>query len=102
MRDERPVTAADLPDAMVSAVAASIAEHDSRAELVLDLACPACERRWTRVLDVARFVWSELTTRAQQIVADVHTLARAYGWSEGDIIAMSDARRAAYLQLVTA
>lgn len=101
-RDERPVQATELPDTIVSAAAASIAEHDTRAELVLDLACPACQRRWTRILDVARFVWIELTTRAQHVVTDIHTLARAYGWSEADIIAMSDARRAAYLHLVTA
>ena len=101
-RDERPVTARDLPAATIAAAATSIAEHDTRAELLLDLTCPACQRQWQRVLDVARFVWIELTTRAVQLIADVHTLARAYGWSETDILAMSDARRTAYLHLVTA
>jgi hypothetical protein len=101
-RDEQPVQAIDLPEPIVSAAAASMADHDTRAELVLDLTCPACERRWQRVLDVVRFVWIELTARAQQLIADIHTLARAYGWSEAEILAMSDARRTAYLSLVTA
>jgi hypothetical protein len=99
---EQPVSAGDLPDEIASAAVASMAEHDTGAELVLDLTCPACHSRWQNVLDVARFVWTELAVRAQQVTADVHTLARAYGWSEDDILAMSDARRAAYLRLVMA
>jgi hypothetical protein len=31
---------------------------------------------------------------------DIHLLAQAYGWSEGEILALSPARRSAYLARV--
>ena len=40
--------------------------------------------------------------RARALLAAVHTLARAYGWSEPDVLALSEQRRAAYLEMVTA
>ena len=100
--DDRVVAARDLPGHVLSAAAASLAEHDTRAEMVLDLTCPACHAQWQSVLDVARFVWTELAARARHIIGDVHTLARAYGWSEAEILGLTDMRRAAYLRLVSA
>jgi hypothetical protein len=32
----------------------------------------------------------------------VHTLASAYGWSESEILALSDARRRLYMEMVNA
>jgi hypothetical protein len=34
------------------------------------------------------------------VLGDVHELARAYGWSEPEVLALSPWRRAAYLALV--
>lgn len=101
-RADATVRIDSLPDDIVSAIAASIAEHDSGAELMLEFVCPQCRHGWQRVLDVATFVWTELAARAQRLALEVHTLARAYGWREADILAMTDARRATYLALVTA
>jgi hypothetical protein len=42
----------------------------------------------------------ELNAAATRLLHDVHTLASAYGWSEGDILAMSEARRARYVAMV--
>ena len=91
---------APLPDDAVEAVTASLAEHDPGAELLIDLTCPACSAAWRRVLDVAGFVWAELAARAERLLEDVHRLARAYGWSEAEILALDEARRAAYLAMV--
>ena len=33
---------------------------------------------------------------------EVHTLATAYGWSEAETLALGDARRAMYLEMVSA
>jgi hypothetical protein len=33
---------------------------------------------------------------------DVHALASAYGWSEREILALSDTRRRLYLEMVSA
>ncbi len=92
--------AGPLPTEAVAAVAASLASRDAGAELLIELTCPACATRWQRVLDVAGFVWAELEARAQRLIGDVHALASAYGWTEGEVLALGDARRAAYLAMV--
>jgi hypothetical protein len=102
---ERAVTTVEPPgsplsDAAAAAVTASLAEHDPGAELLIELACPACGAAWQRVLDVAGFVWTELAARAERLIDDVHRLARAYGWSEAEILALGEPRRAAYLAMV--
>lgn len=99
-RSGEPVAVEGLPGETVEAVTASAAEHDGGAELVVDLACPACAASWQRVLDVAGFVWAELAARAERLLEDVHRLARTYGWSEAEVLSLGDARRAAYLAMV--
>jgi hypothetical protein len=65
-----------------------------------DLACDNCGKRSSSVFDIRAFFWRELSARAQQIVLDVHDLARAYGWRESDVLSLSPARRRRYLELV--
>jgi hypothetical protein len=66
----------------------------------LSLTCPDCDARWDAPLDIASFLWSEVQAWALRTLADVHTLARAYGWAEADILALSPPRRQAYLELI--
>ncbi len=101
-REERRVAPADLPASVITAAAQALAEHDSQAELLIALTCPACAHAWQSPLDIAQLVWTEITAYAQRLLMDIHTLARAYGWRESDILALSPARRAAYLQMVAA
>jgi hypothetical protein len=53
-------------------------------------------------LDPVTFFWSELQATARRILLQVHTLASAYGWSEREILGLSDTRRSLYLQMVNA
>jgi hypothetical protein len=101
-RDGRPLDMATLSADLAEAVSTSLAATDARAELLLDLSCPVCRARWQRVLDVAGFVWEELAVRGERLLGEVHRLASAYGWSEDQILALSDARRAAYVEMVGA
>jgi hypothetical protein len=39
--------------------------------------------------------------RAERLLLDIDTLARNYGWSESEVIALSPTRRAAYVQMAT-
>jgi hypothetical protein len=94
------MTEADLSDVLLGRVTAEIEKCDPHAELRLDLECPGCALQWSTILDVAQFVWAELAADARRLVGEVHALASAYGWCESDILAMSDARRACYLQMV--
>lgn len=74
-----------------------IAEAAERAELGIRLTCAGCGAEWTEVLDVPAFVWAEVEAAAVSLLAEVADLAAAYGWDERDILALSPARRLAYL-----
>jgi len=83
-------------------VAARMAELDPLADAELELQCEACGGRFTRALDVGAFLWREIEARVLHLLGQVHALARAYGWREADILAMSPARRQVYLDLIGA
>jgi hypothetical protein len=94
------VTPEDLPAAVVAAVGAGMAERDPQALVELRLTCAACAHSWTAILDPGSYFWTELATLSQRLVQEVHVLARAYGWSEREILALSAARRQAYIERV--
>lgn len=97
-----PVDAGEAIGAHQELIAARLAELDPRAEVLLDLRCPGCGEANAAPLDVAGFVWSKLSAAARRILREVHTIASAYGWSEESILALGDARRQAYLELILA
>ncbi|HEU0016375.1 MAG TPA: hypothetical protein VFQ45_22030 [Longimicrobium sp.] len=99
---EGPVPPGALPGAALDALARRMAEVAPHAELSFALACPACGTEWRAELDVAAFFWAELAARARRLLREVDGLARAYHWSEGEILALSPARRRAYLELAGA
>ena len=88
-----------LPESIQAAVAAELAAMDPQAEMLLDLSCPTCGHAWQAVFEIVTFLWTELRVRARRLLREVDALARAYGWAEGDILAMSEARRGLYLQM---
>jgi hypothetical protein len=88
-----------LPEAVVSGLAAEMEARDPQAETLLDFECPECGLRWQALFDVLTFLWTELQTRARNLLNDVHDLARTYGWSEKDILEMSAVRRRYYLEV---
>lgn len=94
------VPAAELPEAVAGAVAEAMAAADPGAEVLLRLACPACEATWDQLLDVVPVLWHAVARRARDLLWEVHTLASTYHWPEGAILAMSRERRATYLDLV--
>lgn len=93
------VAPAALPAEAVAALEASMAAADPMADIDCALQCPACGHGWSLGFDIARFLWSELHGWAQRLLVDVHTLARAYGWREADILAMSPGRRSLYVEM---
>ena len=72
---------------------------DPAADIGVALRCDQCGHDWLQSLDVAALLWEELSACATGLIADVHRLAQAYGWSERDILALAPQRRAAYLEL---
>jgi hypothetical protein len=92
--------AAMLPGEVVDAVEASMAEADPLAEVLISLECPECRSGFGADLDLGSFVWAEVDARARRLLHEVDVLARAYGWTEPEVLALSEARREAYLRLV--
>lgn len=101
-RGGQPVAADDLAEEDLEVLAAGMAEADPGAELLLDLSCPACGQAWEEPLDVASFFWAELDVQARRLLREIHLLARAYGWREADVLALSPRRRRFYLEMVSA
>jgi hypothetical protein len=98
-QDGRAIAADALPAPAREAAAAAILQHEPLAEVLLDLACPACGHGWAQPFDIAAFFFAELGQHARRLLGEIDLLARRYGWSEQDILAMSPARRQAYLDL---
>jgi hypothetical protein len=91
-----------LPVAVISEVISRMAEADPQADMEVELSCPSCGQRWQALFDIESFFWSEISAWAQRILSEVHVLARAYGWSETQILDLSPWRRQVYLNLVGA
>jgi hypothetical protein len=100
--DGAEVAPGALPSDVRHAVEAAMEEGDPFAELTLSLACVSCDHVWGEALDPAPFVWAALGDAARRLVADVADLASAFGWSEGEVLAMSPGRRRLYLEVVRA
>lgn len=79
----------------------AMAAADPMAHVEMALECPHCGCTWAAVFDIASYLWAELSDRAMRWLRDIHTLARAYGWSEAEILALTPRRREAYLGFVT-
>jgi len=79
-----------------------MARADPLAEIRIALRCPSCGREWDESFDVSGFLWAKICARAKRLLWETHILASAYGWAEKEILSMSDARRATYLELVQA
>lgn len=92
--------AADLPAALVDPLAASMVARDPLAEILIDLCCPDCRHSWQAGFDIVGFLWTEVGVLARRTLSEIFTLARATGWTESTILALSARRRQAYLQLV--
>lgn len=100
LESQNPVAAGDLPAEIIALLSEKFEQVDPVADISLELTCPACGHRWQMPFDIVTFFWTEINNLAKRLLQEVHTLARAYGWREADILAMSAARRQAYLDMV--
>jgi hypothetical protein len=75
---------------------------DPLAEILIDLTCPACGYNNNSYLDIASYLWAEIEARAKRLLHEVHALASAYGWTEHEVLSLSDQRRAVYVEMVRA
>jgi hypothetical protein len=95
------IAAEALPESVIKGMADQMLEIDPLMEIWIDLRCPKCRHRWSMMLDIKSFFWAEISAEAKRLLSEVHSLARACGWREADILAMSTRRRRLYLRMVT-
>lgn len=88
--------------ALLAEVESALERADPWSDLSLAVHCDTCGRQWSEALDVPALLWDEVEHRARVLLDEVHLLAQAYGWTEDAILDLSDQRRAAYMQRVTA
>ena len=88
-----------LAGALAAAIGERMAAADPQADVQLALSCDGCGTAWSAAFDIAAFLWSEVDAWAWRLVADVDQLARAYGWTERDVLALSPPRRRIYLEV---
>lgn len=85
---------------------AEVEERLEKAHPLLDIAialeCPDCAHRFEERFDIARYLWIELERETGTVLDEVHILARSYGWSEEQILALGPRRRRAYIDRIAA
>ena len=91
---------ASLPNAITDALSSALEALEPGAIVDFDLHCPECAAEWIAPMDCGAVLYAEISARTESLLVEVDALARAYGWSEAEVLALSPIRRAAYLQLV--
>jgi hypothetical protein len=89
-----------LPERVLKALKRRMEEEDPQADIHIALCCPYCNYRWEIQFDIVSYFWTEINNWAERMLLAVNKLARAYGWSEHDILNMSPVRRQLYLGFV--
>jgi hypothetical protein len=97
---ESLVAPRELPERVIERLQHDMERLDPGADTRVALECPACGHRFERRFDIGAYLWSALDDWAHRTLAEVHALATAYGWSEGEVLALSAARRRYYIALV--
>lgn len=92
----------DLDEETAAAVEAAMEEAAPGGAVTIRTGCPDCGATTAAALDIPALLWAEVQTQAVALLHQVHVLATAYGWTEPEVLALSPARRAAYLELVSA
>lgn len=91
-----------LPQDALAALSGAMDRLDPAANLSFDVKCPACGHAWSAAFDPAGALWSQLQGDAERLLVDIDALAQRHGWTEAEILALSPARRQAYLELARA
>ncbi|GAB3047283.1 hypothetical protein GCM10027053_01410 [Intrasporangium mesophilum] len=93
------VDAATLDPAVLERVNAVAEELAGASALAVRLVCPDCGSDVAADVDAVALLADRVADEVRDILGDVAELAAAFGWSETEVLHLSDARRAAYLEL---
>jgi hypothetical protein len=99
-KDEKEVPFETIPATIITALTKRMEEEDPQADIQMLLNCPACNNQWSVSFDIISYLWLEIDHWAKRILGEVVTLAKAFGWSESEILGLSPQRRQIYLDMV--
>jgi hypothetical protein len=97
-----PDSVRELLGEIVEVLSASMLEADPQSEIIISLGCPNCGKHWELLFDIAHFFWNEMAAQAQRLVREIDVIARAYGWTEREILSLPAQRRRTYLEMLAA
>jgi hypothetical protein len=100
-REGNNVSARHLPAPVLDALSQRMETLDPGASMSFALDCPQCATHWQAPLDIGDMVWHKVRAAAERLLLEIDLLARAYGWTESEVLSLNPLRRAAYLQMVT-
>ncbi len=80
----------------VAALGGILEDQDPLSSIVFCLDCADCGNSWRAHFDIADLLWEELESEHAMVLEEIHLLARHYGWTEADIVAIPPVRRRAY------
>jgi hypothetical protein len=92
------VAAGALPAECEARVASALADLDPAAECRVEIECPSCAEKIEALIDGFTILRTGLGG-AQQLYDDVYRMARAYHWSEAEILSLPLKRRRHYLAI---
>ncbi|MFY9509945.1 MAG: hypothetical protein WAQ05_03095 [Rubrivivax sp.] len=96
----QPAEALDTTD--IENIAEQLAQRDPFTALRLQADCPDCGQAHAPEIDIEALLLRDFAARQQRLLDEVATLARAFHWSEAQILALPAWRRAFYLSRVDA
>jgi len=96
------IAAGEADDELLDAAEAALADRAGIATLSLANDCPECGAVTDVQFDILDYAWRLITSEARSLLRDIHVLARAYGWTSAEILALSPRRRAAHIAMVEA
>jgi hypothetical protein len=89
----------EFPPRLLEALSAGLEAADPLAVIEIRSTCPACGHIDTEILDAGALFWTEIRSEADRLLREVDILARRYGWTEEEVLALGPRRRRAYLEL---
>jgi len=89
-----------LDAALVAAVGQAFDAADPAADVTVHLDCAHCGHAFPVSVDVALLVGEACVRAAESLLREVDTIACAYGWNEGEILALPPERRRRYVELI--
>lgn len=98
--DESIVT--PIPDQLIRRLIARIEAREAQGEALVAFACANCGNEWSDSFDAGSHLRERIDETAARLLREIATLARAFGWSERETLALPPVRRRAYVEMVAA